>query len=591
MSAKPKQQPAPDQPKPRLVRMSTSAAQQASDFLRDKGDDAYALKGIGTDRDMTALERLKAVRLSRLNMKRSGIYGQLVDTMVNFVVGDGVMPKYEDSDVQAYLDEVLEHPINDFQRSQRARFTTTLVDGEYLLGITIPTREVTSPGVPINLSRMPMLGRMDSDAIEEVEVAAVNQDCVMRVSVDPGMGKPKVTYPVARPGVEPRDNGDGTATAVLLWRVNALKRRGLPWFSRVLDKAHMLDGVVDELARKAKYTSRFWLHGTYEDQSDPKKNKAIERKLLAWLRSWNPGEALASTKGVEVNCFAPDLKLQDQKALYDLIVDYILGSHGIPRHWFSSGDGTNRATSVEQGTPIFRAIDAAQSGYVADCEALFAYIIWIGKQNGAIPKDASEKGSAVPSDVATRDSIRDTKEVNDLMAALDMAVANGTLWRSEAQKIGRRLFASKGWGDDLDMDNPPPLPEEGAGAPGLGALPGEDGADGAAGQGATVPGTEGATGLGAAPGAPGDGVVQDTALNGAQVSSMLLVVQGVSDGTLPAEAAKAMLLSSFPSVPEALITRMVEAADAFEPPQTTEPDPTKVVGAKPPKPPTPTLKE
>lgn len=561
-------------PPRRLVRLSTSApTQQADNFLHDRGEDAYAMRGLSVDRDISPIERLKAVRLSRMNYKRSGIYGQLIDTLVNFVVGDGIEFKFKDEKLGEEVRRVLDHPLNDFDRSIRMRATTLFTDGEYLLSITLPLRDTTTKaGGKLSLTTTPLIGRMDSDSIEDVHCALVNQDRVVAVTVNTD-GAEKRTFPIAAQNVEPVDNGDGTATAVLLWRCNVLRRRGLPFFSRTLDKASRLDGVVDELARKAAYTSRFWMHATYEDQGKTSKNKAVEKKLLAWLRSIKPGEALASTTGVEVKVVAPDLGLPDQKALYDLIVDYILGSHGVPRMWFSSGDGTNRATGVEQGTPIFRAVDAAQSEFIGGVRDLVNYVVWILKRSGAVPESADESYTITPSDVATRDSIRDVKEVNELIAALDGAVLSGIISAEERQIIGRRVLASKGWGDALDEKAPDLTaaePATGADPSGLPVhrLDPGGGADGTGDPG--LPGSEmGAGGARGPSGGAGD--VQASAMNGAQVTALADIVQKVADGTLPADAARPLILGAFPMFPETLIDSMISAADKFEPPKKPAP--------------------
>ena len=57
------------------------------------------------------------------------------------------------------------------------------------------------------------------------------------------------------------------------------------------------------------------------------------------------------------------------------------------------------------------------------------------------------------------------------------------------------------------------------------------------------------------------GDVQRTALNGAQVSSMVEISTSVSEGTLSLEAGKAMLVAAFPEVPEALLDEMLVVPD------------------------------
>lgn len=63
----------------------------------------------------------------------------------------------------------------------------------------------------------------------------------------------------------------------------------------------------------------------------------------------------------------------------------------------------------------------------------------------------------------------------------------------------------------------------------------------------------------------GGGDLQDQALNGAQVSSLVQVVQAVADGNLPAVAAKAILSTAFPTLSEEDVNNIVDDAVAFDP--------------------------
>ncbi len=90
----------------------------------------------------------------------------------------------------------------------------------------------------------------------------------------------------------------------------------------------------------------------------------------------------------------------------------------------------------------------------------------------------------------------------------------------------------------------------------------------------------------AAPGTGPGGVVQDTALNGAQVQAMQAIVQAVADGELPAKAARAMLRAAFPTVTDATLDEMLDGLEAFEPEKPEPPPgaPPPAAGAPPAKP-------
>jgi len=62
--------------------------------------------------------------------------------------------------------------------------------------------------------------------------------------------------------------------------------------------------------------------------------------------------------------------------------------------------------------------------------------------------------------------------------------------------------------------------------------------------------------------APSAEAVQDTALNGAQVSALLALAEAVAAGTLTPEAAKAIATASFPAVSEEVINRIFDNIEA-----------------------------
>ena len=57
--------------------------------------------------------------------------------------------------------------------------------------------------------------------------------------------------------------------------------------------------------------------------------------------------------------------------------------------------------------------------------------------------------------------------------------------------------------------------------------------------------------------------VQDTALNGAQIASLLLIVQAVAEGTMTVDAAIAIMLVAFPTIDESEARRIAEGAIAL----------------------------
>jgi len=453
------------------INESAAALRQAQDFRRDSEDtglDIWQGRQLGSnaslERDMTPMERLRAIRLSRTNYKRSGVYGQILDKIVDFTLGDGIaIEGFESPSVERHVRRFLENPLNAWDRKLKDRWRACLTDGELVLNVMTDRRnpgEIGRP-VPTGLVR---LGRYEPDQIVDVSVSKHNQDRIVDLTLEIELSKKK--FPIAEPGRMPTENEtvvdgkvvkDGTMSALSYWAVNQLGVRGLPYLSRSIDKATMLDELVEALSRKAEYTNRFWVHGVYDPTGDDSKDKAFEEKLLGFLTSALPGEAQVTSKDVEIKVLAPDLKMPDHASLYELVLDYILGSHGIPRMWFSSGGDTNRATAVEQGTPIHRSLLSLQEELRCNIEDLILYVVWLGKESGRIPIDAPTGFSVVMSQTATRDTLRDVDEMMRLSTMLTEAVVSGKLHPGEAQTAFRNAFAAKTqW--EIDLEEEPPDP-------------------------------------------------------------------------------------------------------------------------------------
>jgi lambda family phage portal protein len=75
---------------------------------------------------------------------------------------------------------------------------------------------------------------------------------------------------------------------------------------------------------------------------------------------------------------------------------------------------------------------------------------------------------------------------------------------------------------------------------------------------APAPGAEASAAAGAT-------TVQDTALNGAQVTALLEIVSDVVAGKLPKATAEAMILAAFPAISPERVTAMLSGLDGFEP--------------------------
>lgn len=468
-----------------LGRVLASAASDREDWLRDKGaHEATAW----TSGELPEPMRRLAVLKSRREFLKSPLYGGVLGRFLDFVLGDGVTIEGGTSAVDRHLQESIE--ANRFHERLPRALAHLFRDGEYLWTVRAPDR---GTGAPISHMR---LGRLDPLGVKDLVVDALDEDDVHALTWSKGGGE-DLDLALVRPDVEPKligkTSGKNRAQHVLaaFWRVNQSGARGLPILIRTMDHAADLDNLVGKLVAQMEYARRFLIHITHNIPDDSEKKEgskvlAFEKQALAFAQGMEGFEALVTSggpEGVRVNTYAPDMKIVDAKALYDIVLEMCLGGEGIPKMWFGSGGETNRATAAEQGTPAFRRITRTQGEIRALIQDLMRAFLMMGARAGVAGVKPDSEFNVTMATVATRDSERDVREIAALVAGLMSAVDAGAISREEAAKMIRGVVASKSFGDVIDGEELPepeepdpaaPLPPGQQPPPGAKGKPGDE---------------------------------------------------------------------------------------------------------------------
>lgn len=519
--------------------------------------------------EFTDAQRDRALWLSRRLFYRSGVHGGLTEMFAATVIGDGVVIRHKDESADRFLQDVLAQ--NRFHERLADLTDRWFVDGELPWSILIPNRG-TSGGQRIPAGRALSLGRIDPFDIADVKVAVLDRDRVVSLRVQPKddpmlAARMPDDVPVAEVGTPPRVLPDGSMAAVCLWRINPLGVRGAPLLLRILDKADALDRVVKGIADRQEVAGEFAWIGHY-DAAKP--DEAAERKILAFLTARRAGKSMVwpmkgGKKALEVEAAAPALSQADAREAYECVLDYVLGSASVPRMWFGSGGDTNRATAVEQGSPIHRRIKKIAAQFREHLRQLCAYVVYVGQLSSDVPQTVNPSDIEVTTpDVATRDSVRDVQEVTEMSLMARDLVEHRAITRDEGRKMLRRAAMAKPFGEVLDGEDVPP-DDELTGPRGVVAgSPSVDDVD-----------ADPATGRGMAAGSPytggptptaGEGApVASMALNGGQIQAAADIVQSVVDGKLPEESAIELMLLAFPTWTREHAIALLRPAAEFEP--------------------------
>lgn len=323
---------------------------------RRLGDAAYR-----RDLDAASIETMQSVAHNIYT--RNSLAAWLLDVRVNMVVGGspltyscafdhehlGITRERADelaADAKRYLDAWWRNPAHDFQVNALRYATTYLLTGEMLMYM-VPAQD------------NPVTGAF---TLEYIDSAKIDKIAPMRdLSSTPGTAFVKTDgNPIPLEIVRQDAFGKWQGVA-FYWhhtrRLNAL--RGLSdllavadlidlheqlWFA-FLDRALLANNLVNNITCTGARTAEELRRTAAEFK------KATEK----------PGGAWAHSETVNFEQVVPDLRAMDQVTLANGLLTRILGSFSIPHHWFSEGDGTNRATAEEQTSVTLQALSALQS--------------------------------------------------------------------------------------------------------------------------------------------------------------------------------------------------------------------------------------
>ena len=175
------------------------------------------------------------------------------------------------------------------------------------------------------------------------------------------------------------------------------------------------------------------------------------------------GGAFIHNEKVKSEAVAPDLKADDSQKAARLHRNHILGSRGLPEHWFGGGGDVNRATAAEMDAPSHKIIENRQEKIKNMLEVVFDFVIFSARNSGYLRVTDEEAGSY---DIQTPE-ISD-KDVAKLSTMLQQVAAS--LVAAEGQGLDRQGGGGQGlclFPGLCGLRVRPGSPEHGAGPGGL----------------------------------------------------------------------------------------------------------------------------
>lgn len=398
------------------------------------------------EQDLTPAGFNKQARVCWLLWAKNSIARRLIQMKTDFLVGDGFSYQAKDADVQKVLDRFWNDPDNNWNLNQFERVQDMRLYGVLALRAFTNTYTGHVKLVPINPLHINDINTDPENYYRPVELVMTGEYETKNVKIiqqdrDPlskTFGKlvgEAFYFPINK-----------TSVAVF----------GMSDLFPVADWVDMLDQFIFSTLERIRFLNAYmW------DVELKGANELAIRKRLAEIRSKppKPGTIRVHNDRETWKSLAPDLNAGETETIYLTVLKTILGSMGIPLHWFGSGEETNRATAVAQNDPSFKMFKREQ-GYVKyTFETILQYVIDQAVIAGTLnPAGKDMSFTVVAPDISSKDNEAAVKALSDLVVTLSVAEERQYLSHEDALEIFRKAGSELGM--KVHKMDPQPNPGE-----------------------------------------------------------------------------------------------------------------------------------
>lgn len=380
------------------------------------------LSATGT-KDLPHHELLENLRDSAEAYRANPLAYRIIELTTDYVLGAGVQLQCEDPDGQRFLDEWWHHPLNNLPLRVYELCTELSLSGE--LFVTFHTNPYDG------LSYIRLIPAVSVDRIETNPEDIEDEWRFHQVGGFPAVGT----------GVGPAVLDRAASDLTGRWwdkeqcrhyavnrLVGAVRGQGdlvpiLPWLRRYKD------WLTDRVRiNKGKGAYLWWVKLTGADR------RAIEAKKAQYSTPPNPGSIIVTNESEEWKALSPMIDAQavepDGRAMRLMVA----AGAGLPLHFLSEGEGTNKATAQEMGGPTLRHFERRQmySGWILSDIARHA-----ARLSGRFGEDLGVEAEF--EELTTGDNLTLARAAASIVGALKAAKAEGWIDDATAQQMLMRF--------------------------------------------------------------------------------------------------------------------------------------------------------
>jgi len=387
---------------------------------------------------MSPAARERAMTLSWQLYQTNAPTKNAVDLLTAYTWGDGMTIASDSDAVQAILDaHWMDRPHNDWPSKGKDRFRNLA-----LYGSAIWPRFVGGDGSvrlgwlhPLNVER---IERDPENPAIQIGVR-MKRDGKGRVLTHPIVMAPKDSEWLSDRARTLRDKWSATkAPHVFCFNVNACEpgEQGMPDGASGFDSAAIMDVLYEEYYQRVLWHMAMVYDVEVEGLTEP--------NLAKWLAAHRDppasGTVNVHNSKEKWQALTTESKALDAKALFDLYLENVARSRGVPKHFLASPEDANRATALAMGTPTTRMMLERQATCVRAVEAVLDEVLRqavAAKHLDAAVLAEKTPYTVTPSVIAEKASDLATKAaaIPPLQIALDAMVSSGSLSHEKRTEI------------------------------------------------------------------------------------------------------------------------------------------------------------
>lgn len=298
-------------------------------------------------RDLQPLKHTRMLEMAHYLSRSNPLARWLLDISRDLVIGSDLRYEAVESEVMAVLDSFWHDPLNNWDLKLPGKVRELALFGEQCWPVFINQQTGLMRLAVIDPARISMVQHDPDNAEQPIGLQLMGRGLTdgrkLRILVSTEEDERLFAERAYRLRQEEYIDGD-----CFWFTINktSTETRGISDLYAIIDWLDALEQLLFNILDRTGYLNAFCWDITLKGMTE-----AQIRDWLAANPPPRPGTQFAHNENVEMRAQTPDLHSEDVERQARVFYNHILGSQGIPEHWYGGGTDVNRATAAESGFP------------------------------------------------------------------------------------------------------------------------------------------------------------------------------------------------------------------------------------------------